>query len=708
MKEQNKDINRAYLVFIFTCLAAIVVLVKLFMVQWAEAPEWKEMAENFVTEYREIDAIRGNILADDGSLLATSVPIYEIRMDLAATALTDDVFSSGIDSLALGLAEIFSHSGRSSADFKKAIIAARRDGNRYFLVKRGVKYHEVQRAKALPIFREGRNKGGVIFEKQNKRIYPFGELAKRTIGYAIDGVTPVGLEGAYAHNLSGVNGKRLERRLIGGQWMPIRDGNEIEPQDGYDLVSTIDINIQDVAESALLKQLQLNNAHHGCAILMEVKTGHIKAIANLTYDEKSQTYAERYNYAIGEATEPGSTFKLASLLAALEEGVVKVTDSVDTGKGRRKFFDRVMHDSNHEGYGKVTVQRAFELSSNVGISSVIFDGFRKDPQRFVDRLHAMGLGRSLGLEIKGEGVPVLKSTSDKTWSGVTLPWMSIGYETTMTPLQILSFYNAVANDGALIKPQFVSEIRDKGELVWQADVEVLNPAIASKQNLAHAREMLEGVVKQGTASNLKNAQYHIAGKTGTAQIADQESGGYGSLGERTYLASFCGYFPAEAPEYTCIVVVSAPTNQIYYGNLVAGPVFKEIADKVFAKRFDLQQTTHDNSRYDLATIPISKDGRQRDLSKVFSELGIPMHSADPDADWIRTETKEHRVDAVAQNVKENKVANVKGMPLVDALYILENQGLTVHAKGKGVVKSQSLQPGTEIYRGMDISLDLSL
>jgi cell division protein FtsI (penicillin-binding protein 3) len=441
---------------------------------------------------------------------------------------------------------------------------------------------------------------------------------------------------------------------------------------------------------------------------MEVKTGHIKAIANLTYDEKSQTYAERYNYAIGEATEPGSTFKLASLLAALEEGVVKVTDSVDTGKGRRKFFDRVMHDSNQKGYGKVTVQRAFELSSNVGISSVIFDGFRKDPQRFVDRLHAMGLGRSLGLEIKGEGVPVLKSTSDKTWSGVTLPWMSIGYETTMTPLQILSFYNAVANDGALIKPQFVSEIRDKGELVWQADVEVLNPAIASKQNLAHAREMLEGVVKQGTASNLKNAQYHIAGKTGTAQIADQESGGYGSLGERTYLASFCGYFPAEAPEYTCIVVVSAPTNQIYYGNLVAGPVFKEIADKVFAKRFDLQQTTHDNSRYDLATIPISKDGRQRDLSKVFSELGIPMHSADPDADWIRTETKEHRVDAVAQNVKENKVANVKGMPLVDALYILENQGLTVHAKGKGVVKSQSLQPGTEIYRGMDISLDLSL
>lgn len=708
MKDQNKDISRAYLVFIVTCLGALMVIVKLFMVQWAEAPEWKEMADNFVTEYRSIEAVRGNILSDDGSLLATSVPLYDIRIDMAAEGLKKGLYKEGLDSLCISLAELFKDSGRSAADYKKGLNEARIEGNRYYLIKRGVKYHEVQECKTFPIFREGRNRGGVIFEKENKRVYPFGELAKRTIGYAMEGVSPVGLEGAYADKLKGVDGKRLERRLVGGQWMPIRDGNEVEPQDGYDLVSTIDINIQDVAESALMKQLQENGAHHGCAILMEVKTGHVKAIANLTYDEKSQSYVERYNYAVGEATEPGSTFKLPTLLAAMEEGLVKITDSVQTGNGKRKYFDRVMHDSNDKGYGKISVKRAFELSSNVGISSVVFDGFRKDPQRFVDRLHTMGLGRTLGLDIKGEGIPVLKNTKDKTWSGVTLPWMSIGYETSMTPLQILSFYNAVANDGVMVRPLFVSEIRDKGETIWNAEPVILNPAIASKQNLAYCREMLEGVVLDGTASNLKNSQYTIAGKTGTAQIANLEKGGYGNKGERSYLASFCGYFPAEAPEYSIIVMVTAPTNHIYYGNLVAGPVFKEIADKVFAKRFDLQRDDQDKSKYEASRIPISKDGRQGDLTKVFSELGIPMHSADPDADWVRTETKEDRVDALAQSVKSAMVANVKGMPLVDALYILENQGLVVKVHGKGVVKNQSLLPGTPIRKGMDISLDLSL
>jgi cell division protein FtsI (penicillin-binding protein 3) len=708
MKEQNKDISRAYLVFIVTCLGALMVAVKLFMVQWAEAPEWKEMADNFVTEYRSIDAVRGNILSDDGSLLATSVPLYDIRIDMAAEGLKKDLYKKGIDSLCLQLAELFKESGRSAADYKKGLNEARKEGNRYYLIKRGVKYHQIQVAKNFPIFREGRNRGGVIYEKENKRIYPFGELAKRTIGYAMDGVSPVGLEGAYAYKLSGVNGKRLERRLVGGQWMPIRDGNEIEPQDGYDLVSTIDINIQDVAESALMRQLQEAGAHHGCAILMEVKTGHIKAIANLTYDDKSQTYVERYNYAVGEATEPGSTFKLPALLAVMEEGLVKITDSVRTGDGKRKYFDRVMHDSNDKGYGKITVKRAFEVSSNVGVSSVIYDGFRKDPQRFIDRLHTMGLGRTLGIDIKGEGVPVLKNTKDKSWSGVTLPWMSIGYETMMTPLQILSFYNAVANDGVMVRPLFISEIRDEGEVIWSAEPVVLNPAIASKQNLSLCREMLEGVVTQGTASNLKNTQYNIAGKTGTAQIANRELGGYGNKGERSYLASFCGYFPAEAPEYSIIVMVTAPSNHVYYGNLVAGPVFKEIADKVFAKRFDLQRVEQDNSKYEASRIPISKDGRQGDLNMVFSELGIMMHSADPDADWVRTETKENRVDALAQMVKESQVPNVKGMPLVDALYILENQGLLVKMNGKGIVKNQSLLPGTPIRKGMNISLELAL
>lgn len=691
--------------FIVTCVVAVSVMARMFMIQWAEAPEWRAMAENFVTEYRNTEAVRGNILSDDGSLLATSLPLYEIRMDLAADGLDDQVFRDGLDSLSICLAALFPEDGKTAREYRQALLDARNDGKRYHLVQREVKYNEVQKAKEFPIFKKGRYKGGVIFEKQNKRIYPFGQLARRTIGYEREDVTPVGLEGAYSADLRGVDGKRLERRLIGGQWMPLHDRDDVEPQDGKDLFTSIDINIQDVAETALLRQLQENEADHGCAVLMEVETGFIKAIANLTYDEK-YGYIEKFNYAVGEATEPGSTFKLPALLAALEEGVVETTDTVDTRNGKRRFFDRTMRDSNDKGYGRVTVQRAFELSSNVGISSVIFDGYRQDPQRFVDRIHAMGLGQSLGLEIKGEGRPSIKSTDDKTWSGVTLPWMSIGYEMLLTPMQILTFYNAVANDGVMVKPQFVTGFREHGETTWTAEPIVLNPSIASRENIERCKEMLEGVVEQGTASNLKNKDYKIAGKTGTAQIAD--NGTYGHKGERSYQASFVGYFPADNPQYTCIVVVSAPSNHIYYGNLVAGPVFKEVADKVFAKRFDLQKEEREKERELITRIPVSKNGAQADLNKVFAELSVDLHSADADAPYVHTSTKEERVDASPLTLYEGKVPNVKGMGLNDAIHLLENQGLTVEVSGRGFVKQQSLIPGTIVRDGMQIQLELSL
>jgi cell division protein FtsI (penicillin-binding protein 3) len=706
-KERRTDLGRGYVMFIATCLIALAVIARIFMIQWGEAPEWKEMAENFVTEYRNIEAVRGNILADDGSLLATSLPLYEIRMDLAADGLDDEVFRDGVDSLAHCLEGLFGEKGKSAREYRQGLIEARQSGKRYHLVQKEVKYNEVQLAKEFPIFREGRYKGGVIFEKQNKRIYPFGQLARRTIGYEREGVTPVGLEGAYSSELGGTDGKRLERRLIGGQWMPLHDGNDVEPEDGVDVMTAIDINIQDVAENALLTQLEKNGADHGCVVLMEVETGFIKAIANLTYDEK-WGYIEKFNYAVGEATEPGSTFKLPALLAAMEEGVVEIEDTVDTRKGKRKFFDRTMRDSNDEGYGKVSVQRAFEVSSNVGISSVIFDGFRQDPQRFVDRIYAMGLGAPLGVEIKGEGAPMIKNTSDKTWSGVTLPWMSIGYETLLTPLQILTFYNAVANDGVMVKPQFVTAHTRSGEVVWQAEPEILNPRIASRENIEKCKTMLEGVVEHGTASNLRNPDYKIAGKTGTAQIAKKDAQGYGHKGERSYQASFVGYFPAEDPKYTCMVVVNAPGNHIYYGNLVAGPVFKEISDKVFAKRFDLQKIEPEEQEVIALKVPVSKHGSQRELNKVFDELEVIMQSGDPDASYVHTSTKEERVDTSPLTIHEGRVPNVKGMGLNDAVYLLENQGLVVQVKGRGYVKGQSLQPGTMVRNGMQIQIDLAL
>ncbi len=705
--KKRTDTSRAYLMFIMTCLVALVVMARMFIIQWGEAPEWKEMAANFVTEYRSTEAVRGNILSDDGSLLATSLPQYEIRMDLAADGLVDQVFRDGLDSLAVCLAELFKKGGKTSREYRQSLLDARNQKKRYHLVQKGVKYNEVQRAKEFPIFREGRYKGGVIIEKQNKRIYPFGQLARRTIGYERDNVTPVGLEGSYSQELRGVDGKRLERRLIGGQWMPLHDGNDVEPQDGKDVFTSIDVNIQDVAESALLKQLEKNGAEHGCAVLMEVETGYVKAIANIAYDEK-YGYIEKFNYAVGEATEPGSTFKLPALLAAMEEGVVDITDSVNTLNGKRKYFDRTMRDSNGKGYGRVTIKRAFELSSNVGISSVVFDGFRQDPQRFVDRVHSMGLGQSLGLEIRGEGRPFIKSTDDKTWSGVTLPWMSIGYEMLLTPMQILTFYNAVANDGVMVKPQFVTEFRERGETAWKTEPIILNPSIASRENIEKCKEMLEGVVEEGTASNLKNKDYKIAGKTGTAQIAKKDASGYGRKGERSYQASFVGYFPADNPQYTCIVVVNAPTNHIYYGNLVAGPVFKEIADKVFAKRFDLQKEQRENEFEIITRIPVSKNGSQAELNKVFAELSVNLQSADADAAYVHTSTKEDRVDASPLTLHDGKVPNVKGMGLSDALHLLENQGLSVNVSGRGFVKQQSLTPGTIVRDGMQIELNLSL
>jgi cell division protein FtsI (penicillin-binding protein 3) len=701
-KEKRTDISRAYLIFIFTCLVAMAIVVRIVTIQWGEAAEWTEMAENFVTEYRGIEAVRGNILSDDGSLLATSLPLYDIRMDLAADGLTDKVFKEGVDSLAIALSALFND--RSSKQYRQELIDAHRDAKRYYRVKKDVDYNQVQLAKTFPIFKLGRFKGGVIYEKHSERRNPFGELAHRTIGKVNENSQAVGLEAAYSEVLSGVDGKRLERRLIGGQWMPVQDGNDIEPEDGLDILTSIDINIQDVAHSALLRQMEANEAGYGTAVLMEVETGFIKAISNIT--KKGDRYVEDYNYAVGAATEPGSTFKLPALLAAMEEGVVSIYDSVDTRNGRRRYFDRTMHDSNDKGYGRITVQRAFELSSNVGISSVVYEGFQKDPQRFVDRIHSMGLGTTLGLEIPGEGQAMVKSTSDKTWSGVTLPWMSIGYETLITPLQTLAFYNAIANNGVMVRPQFVSEYRRGGDATWTSVPVVLNPSIASQENIKACQLMLEGVVEHGTASNLINPDYKIAGKTGTAQIAND--GTYGRKGEHSYQASFVGYFPADNPQYSCIVLVSAPSNSIYYGNLVAGPVFKEIADKIFAKRFDLQKQPDQKPTKYITTIPVSKDGGQLELTKVFSKLDVAMESSDLDASYVHTTTESQKVSASALTVHEGKVPNVKGMGLSDAVHLLENQGIAIEVSGRGFVKEQSLPPGTIIREGMRIQLELTL
>jgi len=699
----NKEMmNRSYVVYFAMALVGVSIIAKVLFIQFVEGSFWREKAENLTTVYRDIDAVRGNIYSDDGSMLATSVPIYEVRMDLNADGLTDETFNENIDSLSIKLSELFKD--QSPLEWKRQLVAGRQNDERYHLIKRRVKFHQMKALREFPIFKLGKFKGGLIVLQQNRRERPFRMLAARTIGYDREGVAPVGLEGAYRKELAGVSGKRLMQKISGGLWMPINDENEIEPMDGYDIHTTINLNIQDVAENALLDQLKRHDAHHGCVILMEVETGEIKAIANLSKDNDGDYY-EYYNYAIGESAEPGSTFKLPSLVVALEDGYIKLNDSIDAGNGSAEFHGETMRDSKEGGHGKVSVEEAFAVSSNIGVMRIIEKYYANEPAKFINGLRRMNLGDSIGIEIAGEGAPLIKDPSDKSWSLISYLWTSIGYEVKMTPLQILTFYNAIANNGKMMKPIFIKRITDKSSVIREVDPQVINPRICSEKTVKQAQKLLEAVVKEGTATNLKNANYTIAGKTGTARVAES-SAGYGT--KITYQASFAGYFPADNPKYSCIVVVNAPNRSVYYASHVAGPIFAEIADKVYATSINIHDELEPSTDFtSLTKIPVSKSGMQNDLNNVFEELNVKVESSNAENKWVVTQTGTDKVEMGRRTIVENLVPNVKGMSAQDAVFILENAGLKVKLRGSGMIKSQSIIPGANIHRGQEIILELS-
>lgn len=685
-----------YLLYFSLLIFSLSIIYKIVDIQYFQAKKWEARTKELTTTWRTVNGNRGNIFSDNGDLLATSVPIYEVRIDLQIPS--EDLFRSEYKNLADSLAVLLGK--RSSAGYQEMLRQGRASGNRYLLLGKNINYLDMQRLKEFPILNKGRYNGGAIYQVNMIRKKPYRQLASRTIGYSREDLK-VGLEAGFNNYLEGATGKRLETKLAGGIWRPVDESNDFDPEDGKDIITTIDINLQDVAETALKKQLQNCNAHHGTVIVMEVKTGYIKAIANLNRNENGN-YIEGFNYAIGEATEPGSTFKLPVLMAALEEGYVSIEDSVDTRNGTVRYYDRIMRDSREGGYGVITIQRAFELSSNVGISQIITKAYEKDPQKLVNRLKMMGLGAKLNVEIPGEAKPKIKNVEDKDWSGVTMPWMSIGYEVLQTPLQTLTFYNAVANNGKMMKPQFVKEILKNGKRFKKFEPVVLNPSIASASTIKKAQFLLDGVVsRDGTAKNLDNHELKIAGKTGTAQIA-MGVGGYKK--ERKYLASFAGYFPADQPEYSCIVVVYAPSGSIY-GNVVAGPIFREIADKIYATNFDLQSDEFPNelAKYQ---VPVSKEGFQKDAIEVFEYLELPYDLNSPDAVWIKTETQPESIVVNELKITENIIPNVKGMGAMDAIYLLENAGLKVNITGSGVVKQMSIQPGERIIKGAEITLNL--
>ena len=702
MAARDEIVWRGALVYLIIGLLAVAIFVRILILQYVQRGKWADMSEKYVFKTAEMPANRGDILTSDDRLLASSVPYYTIYMDTRSSGMSSATWSDGINGLSAGLAQLLGE--RSASGWKSIITEARKKGDRYFLIQRKVDYEKLKKLKQLPIFSEGQYRGGMVAQAENKRIMPGGELAARTIGYLNLGSegNEVGIEGAFDKDLAGKNGVAVKQRLTGGDWITVEGPNSVESRDGNDVVTTLDLDLQDVASTALLNQLRKNHADHGCAVLMEVSTGNIRAIANLGLEDDGD-YHESYNYAIGESTEPGSTFKLPSLMAAIEDGVIDTGDIVDTGNGIVKYYDHIIRDTKE--HGVITVKQVFEESSNVGTSKLIYEHYKNNPKDFVNRLYAMRLNKPLGIQLKGEGEPLIRYPGDKLWSGLTLPMMSHGYEVQLTPLQILTFYNAVANDGKMMRPLFVSAIMRNGSVIKSYDPEVIINSIASRSTIRKAKKMMEGVVENGTATNLKNPNYKIAGKTGTAQIA-KEKYGYRSGDRVSYSASFVGYFPAENPLYSCIVVVNSPSNGVYFGNVVAGTVFKEISDKVYATRFFriYKPETKDNIK---PSAPDAGNGYRADINEVLKNLDIKYRRT-ADDDWVVTRESGDTVSLSGLKMQPGLVPDVRGMSLRDAVYLLENNGLRVKISGKGKVLRQSPEHGARYNEETVVSLEMNM
>lgn len=696
---KRKDVLwRVWLSFIGVCLFGLAVLGKTFHTQTFEGEYWKSLADSMTIFTKTLDPERGNIYSEDGRLLATSLPFFELRMDLNAKGLTRDIFNQNIDSLSICMANLFQD--KTKSQYRAELVNARKDGNRYYLLKNNVSYPQLKAIKNFPLFRLGRNKSGLIVIQRDKRVMPFGELAQRTIGYIRnEGKYKAGIEGSYDEELNGVEGQILVQKLAGGTLVPVNSEDDIDPQAGHDIYTTIDINLQDVAETALYKSLADHDADWGTCVLMEVKTGKIKAMANLARNNDT-TYSEQENFALRQGVEPGSTFKLASMIALLEEGLVSINDSVDLEQGTHKYFDRTMHDSEEHGLNKVSVKYAFAISSNVGISKLVYKQFKGREKEYYDHLCKLHLNEKTGIDIKGEIEPKVKKP--EKYSGVSLPWISVGYEQMITPLQMLCFYNAIANNGAYVKPYVVSEIKEFNATIKKFEPLVNKDTMVSMTIMPKVKELLVSVCREGTGRYFsKGAPYSIAGKTGTTKLL--KDGKY----EGGYNASFIGYFPAENPQYSCVVVVSNPKRNGYYGGVVAGPVFREVADKVYAASLNIHPAVNKSKPADslVAQQPLVRFGKKDEVEALYAALKIPFENEAQGA-WITCQRNGTAMRAADANVPNDKVADVRGMGLKDAVYFLEKQGLKVNINGHGKVRQQSLAPGSVFAKGSIIELTL--
>ena len=701
--EIKKDILwRVYLSFIGIAVLGILVVGKAFYIQQFQGKYWKSLSDSLHLEYRELDAERGTIYSEDGAMLSTSLPYFDIHIDFAADGLREKGgkrFKDNIDSLSYSLAALFND--QSTKDYKKQLQSAYKNKDRYFLLKRKISFQQYKSMRAFPLVRQGRNRSGFIVEEKDKRINPFRLLANRTIGLSRDDSTRnVGLERTYDSLLKGTTGKRLVRRISGGAFVPI-EGSEIEPENGKDIITTIDVNIQDIAENALMREMVANDCDHGTCIVMEVKTGKIKAIANLGRGTNGE-YFEDLNYALMKS-EPGSTFKLVTLLSALEDGYVRLSDMVDIEGGTWQVAGRTVYDAEQRGLTNVTIKEAFEHSSNVGMAKVVYANYSRKPQQFINHLHDLRLDTLSGVNLDGESRPVIYNPKSKNWSATTLPWMGFGYNISISPLQTLMVYNAVANNGTMVKPYLVNKIVKDGQTVKSFETVVLKNKICSDRTLALLKECLQGVVTDGTAKGaFIGAAYQAAGKTGTALVANGSRG----YTDPIYQSSFAGYFPANDPQYSIIVVIkNKPYAVQWMGAKVAGPVFREVADKLFAASEDQQKRFNPAPVNDSAKYFYS--GYNRDMENICRYLDLNFtDSAASKWSFLRT-NDDYKAVMRPLAVNQKTMPNVVGMGLKDAIYLLENMDLKIVAKGRGKINTQSMTAGTPIKKGQTVILELN-
>ena len=704
---------KTYLVYFLVLLFGIAVIVKIILVQTKDSDELVQLAKQREYRLRELEASRGNIFSSDGQLMATTIPLYDVFFDYKAV---DSVFlAQNIDSLCSQMAGLFPK--RNAAQWKAFFAEGKAKKNRHYKIALNITQTELRQMQQFVIFNRGMYKGGMIAEKKTRRDHPYKELASLMLGMANEEKGYYfGLEGAYNDYLRGQNGHQMERRLHHNDWIPVDSEKNEDAINGNDLITTFDIKLQDIVESALNNTLVTNKAEQGCAILMDVETGYVKALASLSLNHETGQYEEKYNFALAERYEPGSVFKIASMVVLLNHNdKLSLDDKVNIGTGPIKFSNRVMKDDHRfAANGIATVQEVIEQSSNKGTAVLITKEFVAHPEKYVEGLYALGLNKKVGTGIAGEASPVIKHPNDKTkdgrklWSNVSLPWMSIGYEVNVTPLHLLTLYNAIANGGKMMKPQFVTEVRRGTQTIEKYDPIVLNEHIASPEAIDKLQTMLEGVVIRGTAKRqFKDCVVSVAGKTGTAQYYDKVQG-YSyhepGIGRKLYNTTFVGYFPTDKPKYSCIIVVSRARGPFWAAGSVSAPGFREIAEKVNATRIGIQDDDSTILVHNTIAPVIVQSQKARNylngLSEEYSDYAI-------DGNWVTVEKNDDGETKVKKaEIRPNIVPNVVGMDVTDAVYLLENLGLKPIFKGQGIIEEQSLQAGDTIKANSVIHLKL--